>query len=331
MKISVTIATYNRAHLLKMCLDAISKQTLLSSNFEVIVCDSNSTDDTKLVVDEFIMKNPDVILRHLHTKNILAAKRNLGIMSARGDIVVFFDDDCVPDKDCLSEYYNLFSSNVESKNVYCGEVRFPQDWVAASNYYKFRDSRHFGSGNRLDVTTISYKTIVVMNMAFNRKSFIDNIGLVNEGFIGYGCEDQDLGWRLEESGFLLNRCSSKITHYEESGTIQGYAKKIFHTARDGAATLLVENISAFKGIKSLKLIDSDYPYDNVIQRIVYTCIRKSIFHSSIADMLSFVVTKFDKNKAFYSALAFRYILACAYISGVKCRGKAKNNLSDWYS
>jgi len=86
--ISVTIATYNRPHLLKKCLNALAKQTLDAGLFEIIICDSHSKEETGNTIIKFCEKNPTLKVSHLHTKNILAAKRNLGIKAAKGNIVL---------------------------------------------------------------------------------------------------------------------------------------------------------------------------------------------------------------------------------------------------
>ena len=332
MKLSVTIATYNRVHLLKKSLEALAKQTLDLSKFEVIVCDSNSNDGTETLVRKFISRYQDLNIKHIHTINNLAAKRNTGIKNATGDVVIFFDDDCIPELDCLAKYFSIIETNQNNNRVvYCGEVRFPADWVKKSNFYRFRNSRHFGSGNRLDLKKLDYTTIVVMNMAFYKDEFIRTVKTVNENFKGYGCEDQDLGWRLQSYGFDIIQCDARIYHYEESGNIAGYEKKIFHTARDGMETLLSENIEAVKPLNSFKLLDKDFPFESKLTSYAYNLVRVAVFHQLLSKLLVMFVTKTDKVKFLYFPKFYRYILGCAYIRGVDTRKNKPRGTDDWYS
>lgn len=329
--ISVTIATYKRRALLSLCLSSLAEQTLSPCLFEVIVCDSFSDDGSDEMIRQFCRKWPSMSIRHVHTKNVLAAKRNLGIRESRGNVVVFFDDDCVPHPDCLKNYYELFSCGQDTLTVFCGEVRFPAKWVNTSNYYRFRDSRHFGSGHRSDLLNLDYRTIVVMNMAFRRDEFLDRIASVDEHFIGYGCEDQDLGWRLQEAGFSIKAADALIFHYEPSGDINGYAKKLFHTGRDGMATLLKRNPRAALGLGiKLKLLDLDCPDLHRWQRVCFSLARVMLFPELLEAIITRLLILFDRVRSFYFPFLYKYVLACAYVRGAKARSLNNLPTHGWY-
>ncbi len=329
--LSVTIATYKRRDLLEKSLIALSNQTLSTELFEIIVCDSLSNDGTDLMIVGFCKKYPHLKIKHVHTRNILAAKRNLGIAESSGEVVIFLDDDCIADTEFLKNYYNLFIIESPKNIIYCGEVRFPDEWISQSNYYKFRDSRHFGSSRRQDLNKLDCKTIVVMNMAFYKNEFITKIGLVDENFVGYGCEDQDLGWRLESKGFIIEKSKSLIVHHELSGDILGYSKKIFHTARDGMTTLLKRNPAAASALGfKLQLLDKDYPGQNPFKKIIFAFIRRVIFNNLMENIFSVLLMKTDNIKIFYSPGLYKYVLACAYVRGSRARQTILKNTNGWY-
>lgn len=331
LRISVTIATFNRCLLLEKSLQALAHQSLPSSHYEIIICDSNSDDGTSEMIRSFSRQFPELKIRHLHTSNILAAKRNLGVQEAFGDIVIFFDDDCVADRDCLLNYYKFYTADSCDKVIYCGEVRFPEDWVTTSNYYRFRDSRHFGKAQREDLRALDFRTIVVMNMAFRRKEFLENIGAVDESFIGYGCEDQDLGWRLQKMGFKIKKADAKIIHYEGSSDIVAYSKKIFHAARDGMTTLLEKNPEAVKALGlRFQLLDAEFPELGNIKTAALSLLRGLIFPKFLEKIVSFWLVKSDRFELFYSPFLFRYVLACAYVRGTKCRSQKLQTSGNWY-
>lgn len=92
IKISVIIPTRNRCSLLKGTLDSITKQSFPKDEFEVIVNDNGSTDDTKQVVESFKDKLPNLIY-HYDAKPGLHVGRHNGYKLAKSDILVYADDD----------------------------------------------------------------------------------------------------------------------------------------------------------------------------------------------------------------------------------------------
>lgn len=93
---SIIIPTYNRADLLKRCLSSIEDQTY--QNWEAIVVDNYSEDNTEVVVKSF---NDDrIIYIKNHNYGIIAVSRNKALDVAKGDWVAFLDsDDCwLPNK-----------------------------------------------------------------------------------------------------------------------------------------------------------------------------------------------------------------------------------------
>ena len=101
---TVIVPTYNRSGLLRHTLDALVRQTLGTGQFEVIVVDDGSSDDTAAVVAGYSGRlnvsyyfQPDEGYR-------LAAARNLGVRHARGPICVFVDSGVVLHSGALDAY-----------------------------------------------------------------------------------------------------------------------------------------------------------------------------------------------------------------------------------
>jgi glycosyltransferase involved in cell wall biosynthesis len=87
--VSIVIPTYNRARDLERALASVRVQSF--SDWEALVVDNHSTDDTDAVVSRF--GDPRITLHKIHNDGIIAASRNLGIQRARGDFVAFLDSD----------------------------------------------------------------------------------------------------------------------------------------------------------------------------------------------------------------------------------------------
>ena len=88
---SIIIPTYNRAHLLEKTIGTVTAQTY--QDFEVIVVDDGSTDDTENVVDRLIRRSSAAISYVKQANSERAAARNRGLKQATGSYVLFFDSD----------------------------------------------------------------------------------------------------------------------------------------------------------------------------------------------------------------------------------------------
>ncbi|MBZ2166167.1 glycosyltransferase family 2 protein [Methanobacterium spitsbergense] len=87
--VSIIIPTYNRANLITRAINSILDQSY--TNYEIIVVDDGSTDNTKEVIQRF---NEDKINYYVHKKNRgAAAARNTGIKYSKGDFIAFQDSD----------------------------------------------------------------------------------------------------------------------------------------------------------------------------------------------------------------------------------------------
>lgn len=101
MDATIIVCTYNRAESLRDTLRALKAQQALAGRaWEVIVVDNNSKDHTRQVVEEFRHEWP--LLRYeFESKQGLSHARNHGIAAARGEILLFTDDDVLPEPDWL--------------------------------------------------------------------------------------------------------------------------------------------------------------------------------------------------------------------------------------
>lgn len=109
IKLSVVIATYNRAGTLVTTLDALTGQTLPMVLWEIVVVDNNSPDDTRMAVDNFAAAHPELNIRVVTEKRQgVSHARNRGIEESVGEYIVVIDDDEQAVPRFLEEYYNLF-------------------------------------------------------------------------------------------------------------------------------------------------------------------------------------------------------------------------------
>ena len=98
MKISVIVCTYNRCQSLAKALQDIAASKIPGSvEWEVLVVDNNSNDQTRQVVQEFCLRYPGRFRYIFEARQGLSHARNTGIREAQGDILAFTDDDVILD------------------------------------------------------------------------------------------------------------------------------------------------------------------------------------------------------------------------------------------
>ena len=87
--VSVIIPTYNRAEDLKRALQSVFNQTF--SDWEVLIVDNHSTDETDGVIKSF--NDPRIKFFKVHNEGVVAVSRNLGLKHAAGEYIAFLDSD----------------------------------------------------------------------------------------------------------------------------------------------------------------------------------------------------------------------------------------------
>ena len=134
-RITIAIPTYNRAGLLRQTLQGLTRQDYPHEQFEIVVIDNNSPDDTRAVVESFAGARP--VPRYvLEPRQGLNHARNRAVAEARGEIVVFGDDDILMEPGWLAEMTAPFARDAARRiGAVGGEVIpvFPDGlptWVA---------------------------------------------------------------------------------------------------------------------------------------------------------------------------------------------------------
>ena len=120
VRISVIVPAYNYAHFLPVALDSVIAQTY--PEWECIIVDDGSTDDTAAVADAYVRRDPR--FRYIHQANRgLAGARNTGVRNATGDAIQFLDADdrLLPPK--LQRHAAYLEAHPECDIVY-GDVWF---------------------------------------------------------------------------------------------------------------------------------------------------------------------------------------------------------------
>jgi glycosyltransferase involved in cell wall biosynthesis len=133
LQASVVICAYNRAQLLSLCIESINALNFPKENYEVLIIDNNSTDNTADICKAAITKFSLLTIRYFHEPNQgVAYSRTRGAKEAKGNIIAYIDDDCLADANWLNEIVNFYNSHEEcmsSGGRIIPEYRVPvADW-----------------------------------------------------------------------------------------------------------------------------------------------------------------------------------------------------------
>ncbi len=133
VRVSLIVPTYNRANYLLKSIPSFLDQTLPASMYEILVIDNNSSDNTKEVTNS-LLDSAECSWRYIfEQRQGLHYARNRGILEARGDIVVFGDDDIIADKIWLDSILHEFDNNKQA-GIVGGKViplwdKPPPEWI----------------------------------------------------------------------------------------------------------------------------------------------------------------------------------------------------------
>ncbi|MDW8322983.1 MAG: glycosyltransferase [Burkholderiales bacterium] len=180
MDFSVIVCTYNRAHSLLGCLQALAaSQGVGALSWEVLVVDNNSTDDTAQVVQRLTHELPITIRYTFEPQQGLNHARNRGMRESHGRFFAFIDDDITVSPQWLSAIYESFlrhdADAVGGRIHLDPNLRLPR-WIKDDETKGFLGFQDYGDEPfRMDgIARYPFGG----NMAFNRR-VIERIGYFN--------------------------------------------------------------------------------------------------------------------------------------------------------
>jgi len=204
--ISVVIPTFNAQERLSLLLKSLENQS--NKNFEVIVVDDGSTDQTSNAVTQLI-ESYSVPLHYYYLDNTdifgTGIARNHGAKHARGRILLFLDQDCVAKKNLIQKHIDHHNSKDIILGYYSGySYDFSShDFMELKNYVhnnrpvstikEFRDPLFLD-----DQSSDAWKCFISAHFSIKTDIFCKYY--FDESFTQWGCEDIDLGYRIYKGG-----------------------------------------------------------------------------------------------------------------------------------
>jgi len=220
--ISVIILTHNSESDIHRCLSSIITQSFPRNNFEIIIVDDGSKDNTisivkKLDVDKIVQTEPCSI----------GKARNIGVQNSRGNLIAFIDSDCAAQK----KWLEVIVKELEKINVIGGPILNgnTKSFVACAEY--LMEFSEFSENQKRKVINFA----PCCNLAFRKKAFEQTEGFSEE----QKSEDVLFGNSLREAGVttvfvpemqISHYCRTRLDKYlSNSKTLGRYA---FKTGKD---------------------------------------------------------------------------------------------------
>lgn len=263
MKATIIIPTYNRADVILRSLETWARQTIPATDFEVIVVDNNSTDNSAQLIWKYI-KEFSNFTYYKEIKAGSTSARHAGAKLAKGDILIFCDDDGLFNEGCIEAVLDVYKFNPEVAAV-AGKIEIKwdaeaPDWIAP---YEFMLGKlDYGA-------EIKYgKDLYLNGGIFSiRKSVFEELGGFNPDLIGnYLVGDGDTGLviKLHEAGKLIGWTPFAVMKHlqfvNRQGTVADMGRRFYNTGISNSYGLFRKNGFKWNGEVSFSIINSFFFY-----------------------------------------------------------------------
>jgi len=244
--ISIVVPVFNLENYISETLDSILKQTY--TNFEVLVIDDHSTDNTVEIIKEYGVKDSRIKLLTNTRKKGVSGARNTGIFAAKGEWIAFLDgDDLWTDValdvrvDCLNIYPE---TSFITADIACFSTDVKQaeaSWVETNNDW----NKCFGSALKLDtpsciekpIKTFLHSVTVWTGVVMIKSDLLKTLGGFDESLPAF--EDIQLWMKVACHSDTLVFAPKTIAFYRQrEGSLMHSAKAIHHYAPQAYMQLL---------------------------------------------------------------------------------------------
>jgi glycosyltransferase involved in cell wall biosynthesis len=203
--ISVVVPTRDRAPVLARCLDALAPQ----GADEVVVVDDGSSDETPAVLAE----RPFARAVRREESGGRSAAKNSGLRAASMTVVLFLDDDAIPEPGLVERHRDHHARHTESHEALLGRVTWsPEVEVTPHMHWLENGGPLFAYGAIEDPGDVTWRMLYTTNVSLKR----DFVEPFDEELPIY--EDTELGYRLSRRGLRLRYDPEALAHHLRSET-----------------------------------------------------------------------------------------------------------------
>jgi len=214
--ISIIIPMFNAEKTIIQTLKGLEDQ--MESDFEVVIVDDGSTDDSSKLVTKF-KNQSELTIKLLHQKNSGPAKaRNLGVEHSEGDIILFLDSDCIPPENWVEEMVKPLNKKIVGCN--CGyRVKNKESLIARYIDYEIAKRHEKLMGRSID-------TIGTYSASFMKNVF-EKIGGFDTKYRAASGEDFDFAFNTKKMGYDLVFTDKTFVYHYHPDSLRKYLKQQF--------------------------------------------------------------------------------------------------------
>jgi len=326
MRASVVVPTYNRRQLLTKCLNGLLDQTITQDDYEIIVVDDCSTDDTQRYMEEMIRQVKNLIyVRHEANKGRVAA-RNEGIWLAKSDIVIFLDNDNIPSRYFIETHLRYHKFYGDEHIAVVGNAYFSFETIKGSNFGRFLQSRYLGCRTqkelkKLNLTNLPPNYLGGLNHSIRKEDLVA-VGLYDTSFRYYGGEDEYMGYSLKKLGVrIVFSEEAKSIHYDNI-SISRYKIKYMEAGREGLPIMIKKNPDYKKTTKIGWLMPIEMGRDsliNIFRKVAIQCILNRVTLKLIE---TFAIATDNWPWAYYQYV-YRLLTAGWFLQGFRSKERGR--------
>src|SRR5947199_4952454 len=249
---SVVIPTYKRLPMLLRVLDALDAQDG-APEFEVIVIDDGSGDDTPQVMTDRRAKNYALTFRSQPNSGPGRA-RNHGVSLASGRYIVLLVDDPLPEPRFLAEHARVHRDASDDRLTAClGYTGWPPgERVTAFMDYINDYGLQFGYKLIRDGEIVPFNFFYTSNISIDRQLLAEHP--FDTTFPSAAWEDIELSYRLDRRGLRIRYNAAAITRHYHRMSVDSFARRQYTVGKSGAIFYRKHpELGPFLGVEELKL------------------------------------------------------------------------------
>ena len=208
-EVVIIVAVRNEQHYIGRCLDSLLNQDLPKDSFEIVVIDGMSEDQTRIVVEEYMNRFPDIIRIYDNPYRIQAAGRNVGIRNSSSEFVLYIDGHSQPSSSYASKLVSILRASPDIAGV-GGRHDSPNDESFFGKALNLAQKSFLGgAGSSYRHKKANF--VDPVSFCMYRRSVLEKCGLYNESLV-IG-EDYELHWRMRQLGYKLMVTPDAVVYY----------------------------------------------------------------------------------------------------------------------
>lgn len=223
--LTVIIPTRNRFETLEKCLRALAAQKTDGNDFEVLVVDDGSTDETPRSVPGILAKAPFPGRLLSQAPGGPARARNRGIHEAGGAILLFIGDDIFPAPDFTAHHLKSRSQDTGHPRAVIGKTRWDPE-LSVTPFMRCLENGIQFSYNEMARGEVSYRYCYTSNVSVPRDFILEQGLLFDENFPHAAFEDIEWGYRLKQAGVRFHYEPDALAYHHHPVTLKQYARRM---------------------------------------------------------------------------------------------------------